>query len=240
MTRTRSGALLAELHAHTTWSDGVLPVPALVDLYGAHGFDVLCITDHVCRTESAADAPNPVAAATFDAYLAEIEREAARAREQYGLLVLPGLELSYNDPDPGQSAHALALGLRSFVSVDAGIDEAIETAVQAGAALVAAHPFDDEPASHPGRLTQRFARDPELSARVHRFELFNRTQLFSWVAKAGLPCVASGDFHRLEHLRGWKSVIPCARDEEAVIAHLRSRRPVFITEVGAEPELAAA
>ena len=240
MTRTRSGALLAELHAHTTWSDGVLPVPALVDLYGAHGFDVLCITDHVCRAESTADAPNAVVAASFGAYLAEIEREAARAREQYGLLVVPGLELSYNDPDPRLSAHALALGLRSFVSVDSGIDEAIETAVQAGAALVAAHPFDDEPASHPGRLTQRFARDPELSARVHRFELFNRTQLFSWVAKAGLPCVASGDFHRLEHLRGWKSVIPCARDEESVIAHLRSRRPVFITEVDAGTELLAA
>ena len=41
--------LLAELHAHTTWSDGELPLPALVDLYGAHGFDVLCITDHVVR-----------------------------------------------------------------------------------------------------------------------------------------------------------------------------------------------
>lgn len=241
MTRTRSGPLLAELHAHTTWSDGVLPVPALVDLYGAHGFDVLCITDHVCRTaETGIEPPRAIVAATFDAYLTEIEREAARAREQYGLVVVPGLELSYNDPDPRLSAHALALGLRSFVSVDAGIDEAIETAVQAGAALVAAHPFDDEPASNPGRLTQRFARDPELSARVHRFELFNRTQLFSWVAKAGLPCVASGDFHRLEHLGGWKSVIPCARDEEAVIAHLRSRRPVFITEVGAEMERVAA
>ena len=241
MTRTRSGALLAELHAHTSWSDGVLPVPALVDVYGAHGFDVLCITDHVCRTDApGAEAPSAVVAATFDAYLAEIEREAPRAREQYGLLVLPGLELSYNDPDPRLSAHALALGVRSFVSVDSGIDEAIEQAVRAGAALVAAHPYDDEPVSHPGRLTQRFARDPELSARVHRFELFNRTQLFSWVAAAGLPCVASGDFHRLEHLRGWKSVIPCARDEEAVIAHLRSRRPVFITEVGADHDRLAA
>ena len=240
MTRTRSGALLAELHAHTTWSDGILSVPALVDLYGAHGFDVLCITDHVCRAGSGVPSPRSVDAACFDAYLAEIEREAARAREEYGLLLVPGLELSYNDRDPRRAAHAVALGLRSFVSVDHGIDEAIETAVQAGAALVAAHPFDDEPASHPGRLTQRFARDPELSARVHRFELFNRTQIFSWVAKAGLPCVASGDFHRLEHLGGWKSVVPCARDEEALIAHLRSRRPVFITEVGAETVRTAA
>lgn len=238
MARTRPSHLLAELHAHTTWSDGAFSVPALVDLYGARGFDVLCVTDHVCR--SLPGAPQGVTGARFDAYLAEIERESERAREQYGLLVVPGLELTYNDPDPRLSAHAVALGLRSFVSVDRGIDEAIETAVQAGAALVAAHPFDDEPASNPGRLTQRFARDPELAARVHRFELFNRTQIFAWVAQAGLPCVASGDFHRLEHLHGWKSVVPCARDEEALVAHLRSRRPVFITEVGAATERAAA
>jgi hypothetical protein len=75
---------------------------------------------------------------------------------------------------------------------------------------------------------------------VHRFELFNRMQLFSWVARAGLPCVASGDFHRLEHLGGWKSVIPCRRDEEAVVRHLRPRRPVFITQLGVEAERAAA
>ena len=46
----RTGALLAELHAHTTWSDGSLPLPALVDLYGSRGFDVLCVPDHACRT----------------------------------------------------------------------------------------------------------------------------------------------------------------------------------------------
>ena len=235
MTRTRTGALLAELHAHTTWSDGVLGVPALIDLYGLQGFDVLCITDHACN-----DGWKGITADNHAAYLAEIEREAERALDRYGLLVIPGLELTYNDPDPLRAAHALAVGLRSFVSVEDGIDGAIETAVQAGAALVAAHPYDDEPATNPGRVTRRWSHDPELAARVHRFELFNRTQLFSWVARAELPCVASGDFHRLEHLNGWKSVIPCGRDEEAVIGHLRSRRPVFITQVGAETERIAA
>ena len=239
MLRTRTGALLAELHSHTTWSDGSLPLPGLVDLYGSRGFDVLCITDHVCRTDLA-DAPAGITAANYEAYLAEIDEEARRARERYGLLVVPGLELTYNDPDPALSAHALAVGLRRFVSVDEGIDRAIETAVSTGAALIAAHPYDDEPSPDPGRLTQRFARDPELAARVHRFQLFNRTQLFSWVARSGLPCVASGDFHRLEHLDGWKSVIPCGRDEEVVVRHLRSRRPVFITQVGVEAALAAA
>ena len=239
MLRTRLSPLLAELHAHTTWSDGVLGVPALVDLYGSQGFDVLCITDHTCNGLT------HITAANYHDYLAEIEREAARASEQYGLLVTPGHELTYSGTDPGESAHALAVGLRSFVSVELGIDGAIETAVAAGAALVAAHPYDDAPSPaghtpHPGRLTQRFARDPELVSRMHRFELFNRTELFSWVAKAGLPCLATGDFHRLEHLGGWKSVIPCARREEAVVSHLRSRRPVFLAQVDAQAEPMAA
>jgi hypothetical protein len=38
--------LLAELHAHTTWSDGVLTPGELVDSYGRAGFDVLAIRYH--------------------------------------------------------------------------------------------------------------------------------------------------------------------------------------------------
>ena len=213
-------------------------MPALVDLYGAHGFDVLCVTDHVCNGRPTRESTRR---SYRRRYLAEIEpaRPSARASTT-ACSSFPASSSPTTTPIRLRPPTPLAVGLRSFVSVDGGIDVAIETAVQAGAALVAAHPFDDEPASSPGRLTQRFARDPELSARVHRFELFNRTQLFSWVAKAGLPCVASGDFHRLEHLGGWKSVVPCARDEEALVAHLRSRRPVFITEVGAETVAIAA
>ena len=43
--------LLCELHAHTTWSDGVLSIAELVDLYGTAGFDVLCVTDHTARLD---------------------------------------------------------------------------------------------------------------------------------------------------------------------------------------------
>jgi hypothetical protein len=35
--------------AHDPWSDGVLTVPELVDLYGRAGLDVLAVTDHVLR-----------------------------------------------------------------------------------------------------------------------------------------------------------------------------------------------
>ena len=240
------GPLLCELHAHTRWSDGELTVGELVDLHGRNGFDVLCVTDHVVR----ADDPwrekrgillNSVDDDTWCEYLRELEREAGRSWRTYGMLVVPGLELTYNDDDPGQAAHALAVGLREFVSVDTGIAEAMRTAAQAGAAVIAAHPFGstvDSPAdsdsSTSSRLTQRFAHDEALRGLAHRFELFNRSQLFAWVAEAGLPAVAAGDVHRPEHVTGWKTLLPTRHAESAVVEYLRSARPVYLARLDAE------
>ncbi len=240
--RTRARPLLAELHSHSSWSDGELSLRELVDLHGRKGFDVLCVTDHVIRTDDPwnGDPDRHVSAPRFAGYLSEIEAEAERARDSYGLLVVPGLELTFNDLDPGRAAHAVAIGLREHVPVDEGIDAAIVAATAAGAALVAAHPFDSGMSQRRERLTLRFALDPELRRLVHRHELFNRSQLFAWVAGAGLPVVAGGDVHRAAHLGGWKTLLPCARDEQAVVDYLRTSRPVYLTTLERVPERLAA
>jgi hypothetical protein len=90
------------------------------------------------------------------------------------------------------------------------------------------------------RLTQRWSRDEALRGLAHRFELFNRAQLFGWVAEAGLLAVASGDVHRPEHVSGWKTLLPCTKDEEAVVSYLRSRRPVYLARLERQPEQLAA
>jgi predicted metal-dependent phosphoesterase TrpH len=243
--RRRSEPLLCELHAHSRWSDGFLTIAQLVDLYGRSGFDVLCVTDHTVRhddpwrgTDGWVD--RSVGPETWSSYVTEIEREAARARVTYGMLVVPGLELTFNDKDPGAAAHAVAVGLRRFVSVDGGIAGAIEAASESGAAIVAAHPFDGTQAGLRTRLTEGFARDDALRGLVHRFELFNRTQLFGWVAEAGLPAVAAGDFHRPEHLGGWKTLVPTRRAETALVDYLRSQRPTYLTRLEANAPLLAA
>jgi len=105
-----------------------------------------------------------------------------------------------------------------------------------GAALVAAHPYRPEDVAGAQRATAAFAADPARWAPlVDRFELFNRETLFGWVADAGLPAVASGDFHRLEHLSGWKTLLPCAKDELAVVGYLRSPRPVYLVRLEPRP-----
>jgi hypothetical protein len=206
-----------------------MSMPDVVDLYGRLGFDVLCVTDHVVRERDPWGHPPYVTAANHGRYLAELEVEGRRARLQYGLLVVPGLELTYNDEEPGRAAHALAVGCRSFVGVDEGLEAALAQARECGAATVAAHPYRAECAPSPSRTTQRFARDWRTLGRLlDRYELFNRRDLYAWVAEHGLPGIATGDFHRPEHVLGWKTLVPCVKREDAVVAYLRSAAPVYL------------
>jgi predicted metal-dependent phosphoesterase TrpH len=223
--------LLCELHSHSRWSDGALTVRELCDLYGRAGFDVLAVTDHTLPAAH-------VQEADFAAYLDELDAEAERARELYGLLVIPGLELTHEEADPARSGHAVAVGLRSFVGVDDGLEQALRAARAQGAALVAAHPYLEVDAASSARRTAAFSVDPaRWGPLVDRFELFNRDTLFEWVARAGLPAVASGDFHVPEHLATWKTMLPCPKDEAAVVEYLRSTRPAFLVRLADDPEL---
>jgi predicted metal-dependent phosphoesterase TrpH len=237
--RKKVEPLLCELHAHTTWSDGTLTLPELVDLYGTNGFDVLAVTDHVLRDASAWFS---VHAGNHADYVAEIAAQAERARREYDLLVLPGLELTYDDADPFKAAHAVAVGVREFIDLDSGLEPALARARSAGAALIAAHPYLHRKGdASPARPTQRFSRDwRELAPLVDRWELFNRRELFAWVAEQGLPAVANGDFHEPAHLFGWKTLLPCAKREDPVVDYLRSTRPAFLTRVDDVPLLRAA
>jgi predicted metal-dependent phosphoesterase TrpH len=235
--------LLCELHAHSTWSDGTLELNEVVDLYGSQGFDVLVVSDHVLRSDDPWPAEHPggswIREDNYDAYLSAIGEEARRAREQYDLLVIPGAELTYNDPDPDLAGHAVAVGLRGFVTMDRGLPEAMAAARAEGAAIFAAHPHGEGP-HRTDRLTRRFWREWRLlGGLIDRYELFNQREVFSWVANAGLPSIACGDFHRAEHVSSWKTLLPCEKTEVGVVAYLRSSRPAYITRLERTPVLAA-
>lgn len=163
----------------------------------------------------------------------------------YGLLVIPGLELTWYDR-PERSAHALAVGIRAWIGVDDGLEQALQAAEAGGAALIGAHPYTLDATVDAPRTTARFSEELEWSRDVlHRFELCNRHDFFTWVAEERLPVVASGDFHRPEHLATWKTLLPCAHEEEAVIAYLRSRGEAALMRLdatvlaGREPARAA-
>jgi hypothetical protein len=231
-----SDLLLCEFHAHTTWSDGYLTLSELVDVYGGKGFDVLCITDHAVRLDD--PMPSAIDPWTWPAYATCVRAEAERAEREYGLLLLLGLELTDNQADPDLSAHSLAIGLERFVSIEAGFENAVEAARDQGAAIVAAHPYSDSD-STPLRSTRRIWRErAALRGLFHRYELFNRKETFSWIATEGLPPLATGDFHRVEDLASWKTLMLAEKDPEAVVDCLRSRRRLYLTPYAAEERIA--
>jgi hypothetical protein len=168
----------------------------------------------------------------FAAYLDEIEREGARALSAFGLLVVPGLELTYNDPDPDRACHAVGVGLQRFVSMDDGPSAAMESARASGAAVVVAHPHELGTPAGVRSPTRYFSRHwRELDGLFDRVELFNSGHLFGWVADKGLPPVACGDLHRAEQFPGWTTLVPCEQNAEALVEYLRSPRPVFLARL---------
>jgi 3',5'-nucleoside bisphosphate phosphatase len=242
--RVASRPLLCELHAHSTWSDGVLDLAELVDVYGRAGFDVLAVTDHVLRPDHRwqTGTRRHVSRANYDSYLEQLEAEAERAAALYRLLVIPGLELTFDALDARRGAHALVLGTRRFIGLERGLDHALAEARGAGAALIGAHPYTFAASVGAARTTARSAEEPDWAAEaLDRFEICNRYDFFDWVARARLPVVATGDFHRLEHLATWKTLLPSEKSEDAVIDYLRSRRPASLTLIEpARAELADA
>jgi processive 1,2-diacylglycerol beta-glucosyltransferase len=125
--------------------------------------------------------------------------------------------------------------------VDAGLDQALADARAAGAALIAAHPYAPSAAGGAPRETGRWAAEGHaLSGLVDRYELINRRDFFPWVAEAGLPGIAVGDFHRPEHLATWKTLLPCAATETAVVGYLRSGLSAYLVDLAEPAQLKAA
>ena len=226
--------LLADFHVHSTWSDGRLSISEIIDLFGRSRHDAIAITDHVVNADSllgkiAHGCRLSVTKDNFDAYRSEIEREARRARDVYGMVVLAGCELTRNALTGRRSAHALALGLRSFVSADGPVEEMLTRAREAGAVTVACHP--NEQSDWFANTFYLWDRRKEVAKLIDLWELACRWDLFPQVSRARLPYVGNSDFHDRPHLYAWKTLVECEKTEDAVLASLRAGKGLGVTRL---------
>src|SRR5688572_23603126 len=232
--------LLCDFHVHTQWSDGQLPLREVVDLYGSTGrFDVIAITDHILmrndlfarigRLATIGRRPFGVTAGVFEDYLADIRREAARAKEQYGMLVIPGAEITQNNLRGKRNSHIIALDLVEYISADQRAVAILREIRRQGALSIACHPHH--------RTTRRIEistcylwdHREELSDLVDVWEAANRDDLFSVTSLKHYPYVANSDFHKPKHLYSWKTLIRSEKSWPAVRQALRSNVDVAIT-----------
>jgi predicted metal-dependent phosphoesterase TrpH len=232
--------LLCDFHVHTTWSDGRLSVAEVVDLYGKTGkFDVLAITDHILmkrdllaragRLATLGRRAFGVREEDFNAYLDDIRKQAMRAWTQYGMLVVPGAEITQNRLRGKKNSHIIALDIKDYISADQTADDILREIRRQNALSIACHPHH--------RTTRRIEistcylwdhRD-ELSDLVDVWEAANRDDLFSVTSLKHYPYVANSDFHKPKHLYSWKTLVRSDKTWPAVKQALKSNVDIALT-----------
>jgi hypothetical protein len=216
--------LLCDFHVHTTYSDGVLPLPEVVDLFGRSGHDVIAITDHIVNRDNplgriAHAIRHSLNPETWKRYFDQIRSEAERAWRSYGMLVLPGAEMTRNTINRDTSVHILALGLEDYLPADGDPLELLREIRGRGAVSVACHPH--EMSEFYANTFYLWNRRKLVSKLVDLWEVACRWDLFPVVSREKLPHIASSDFHRPEHLYAWKTLLPAQKNPASVLDALR-------------------
>jgi hypothetical protein len=221
---------LADLHVHSTFSDGQMNIPDLVDFYGTRGFGAIAITDHIVEHraflgKAARHLNLCLTPATFPIYRAILRSEAERAWQQYKMVVIPGFELSKNSWFNHRSAHILGLGIKDFMEADGDIVELARGIRSQGALAIAAHPVST------GKLEPQtfhlWSRREELRNEFDAWEVASGAKWSHEVERSGLPMIASSDLHRKNQINSWKSVFTCERSQEAVLEAIRKQALSF-------------
>jgi hypothetical protein len=227
---------------HTDYSDGALPLPEVVDLFGRSGHDVIAITDHIVNRDNGLGriahvirhSLNPE---SWKRYFDQIGREAERAWKTYGMLVLPGAEMTRNTINRDTSVHILALGLNEYLSADGAPIEILKEIRARGAVSVACHPH--EMSEFYANTFYLWNRRKLLASLVDLWEVGCRWDLFPVVSREKLPHIANSDFLRPDHLYAWKTLLKTEKTVEAVLDTLR-RKAAGIGVLRLTPEWAEA
>ncbi|HUJ17588.1 MAG TPA: PHP domain-containing protein [Nitrospirota bacterium] len=225
--------MLCDFHIHTSFSDGSLELGKTVDLFGQAGFDVIAITDHVVNGDNAIGKVTrrfnlSVRGDTFDDYLAAVKDEAKRAWEKYGMLVIPGVEISKNYFSKEESAHFLLLDIKEFIPACMSCEDIFEEAKRQDSLVVACHPHHTPDPMNPDTLYLWNNRD-KYAKYIDAWEIANRDDVFNVISLKKYPYIANSDFHKARHLYSWKTMLNCEKDVESVKNCIKHNRGVAIT-----------
>ncbi len=222
--------ILADLHIHSTFSDGQLTITELIDFYGSRGFGCIAITDHLCESttilgKAARFLDSTLTEESFPRYLEIIAEEGERAKSQYGMIVIPGFELTKNTVLNHRSAHILGLGVKRFVSADGDVVDLANEIQSQGAVSVAAHPV------HTRKLEKQtyhlWDRREELASVFDAWEVASGPHLFEEVLQSGLPMIATSDLHRPSQINSYKTLIDSEKHPDAILEAIRKQAVSF-------------
>ena len=214
--------LLSDLHLHTTFSDGDVPIEEVIKIYGEAEFDVIAITDHLFDTQSSRSLEiheEGKSVKNIDTYFRKVDEISRWARKTYDLLVIPGLEICNLLED----YHILGIDLKEAINPNQDAESVIEEIHRQGGLAIASHPplklsyflnGDKESIRrHPLHLWKYRER---YADKIDAWEIANQEDLFGSVGLERFPYVANSDFHKRHHITSWKSMIYAEKEKEAI------------------------
>ncbi|HEY8279720.1 MAG TPA: PHP domain-containing protein [Bdellovibrionota bacterium] len=221
---------LADFHVHTNMSDGKMPLPDVVDLFGSRGLGAVAITDHLCENRSVLGRASrylkcSLTEENFAEHMANIKKEGARAWKQYGMLVIPGFEITKNSISNHRSAHMLALGTDQYVDPNLDIIDICKQVRGFGGVTIAAHPVSTRKLEK--QTFHLWDRREELRPYFDAWEVASGPHLFDEVLHSGLPMIASSDLHHPKQMTSWKSALRCEKSQDAILEAIRRQELSF-------------
>jgi len=183
---------IADLHMHTTSSDGSADIKDMLDFVAAKRpfLDVIAITDH-----DTSDAAN----------------WAIEHATDYPFDIIPGVEVSSHD------GHILGLWVNTTIPTDLSLQETVAAIHEAGGIAILAHPFHIE-MDIVFRNAWRYFQHPEvlLEAELDAIEVYNAGGVLSFTNflaqsvcnRVGLTKVGNSDAHTLGAIGRGKTYFP--------------------------------
>jgi predicted metal-dependent phosphoesterase TrpH len=136
----------ADLHIHTTYSDGMGTVRAVLEAASRTDLNVIAITDHDCIRGAL---------------------EAAELAPRYGIEVVPGTEITT------RQGHLLALFVDRTFPKGLSVTETVLRVAEDGGVCVAAHPTGQWIPSLSAEAILEALTDPDVAATLLGLEVYN-------------------------------------------------------------------
>lgn len=218
--------ITVDLHMHTTFSDGKIPLGKLVDLCGRAGLNAIAVTDHLCTQthllgRSARFLKITLTESNWKSYVQETEKARNRAWREYKMIVFTGAEYTHNTFNHNRNAHILAVDLKEFIPSSLMEEDWIKAVKQLGALTIAAHPLKLRDAS--SQTYYLLENADRFDPLIDVWEAGNARTLWRQMLKKPFSLIASSDLHAKSRWPSWRTQINCEKDPEAIKEFLKNK-----------------